>query len=165
MPGRPVPMPRPTPQPKSIYACFLPPDLCGARTIGAAPSLYACMPAAPIQRSRSKCHCPLAGAAFIILLQCKTRHRSTAFVVLFLPSPTSEASGGSRRAKLALRIRGVGGGAALTEPTFPADRPPTPDPSSPLCGGRGEEGDGSNQLAAAAGMSRWRFMTILLSAP
>ena len=34
---------------------------------------------------------------------------------------------------------GVGGGAAYTEAAVPADRPPTPDPSPPLRGGRGED--------------------------
>jgi hypothetical protein len=34
---------------------------------------------------------------------------------------------------------GVGGSAAFTEAEVPADRPPTPDPSPPLRGGRGEE--------------------------
>jgi methylenetetrahydrofolate reductase (NADH) len=34
---------------------------------------------------------------------------------------------------------GVGGSAAFTEAAVPADRPPTPDPSPPLRGGRGEE--------------------------
>jgi general secretion pathway protein I len=33
----------------------------------------------------------------------------------------------------------VGGGAAFTEAAVPADRPPTPDPSPPLRGGRGED--------------------------
>src|SRR5439155_13846354 len=37
---------------------------------------------------------------------------------------------------------GVGGSAAFTEAAVPADRPPTPDPSPPLRGGRGEEGFG-----------------------
>jgi hypothetical protein len=31
----------------------------------------ACMPAAPIQRSRTDCHCPLAGAASQAVLHCK----------------------------------------------------------------------------------------------
>jgi hypothetical protein len=33
----------------------------------------------------------------------------------------------------------VGGSAAITHAAVPADSPPTPDPSPPLCGGRGEE--------------------------
>jgi hypothetical protein len=39
----------------------------------------------------------------------------------------------------------VGGSAAFTEAAVLADRPPTPDPSPPLRGGRGEE-----QMAAIA---------------
>ena len=33
----------------------------------------------------------------------------------------------------------MGGSAAITHAAVPADRPPTPDPSPPLCGGRGED--------------------------
>ena len=46
------------------------------------------------------------------------------------PPPTRVARGGEGS--------GVGGGAAFTEAAVPADRPPTPDPSPPLRGGRGE---------------------------
>jgi hypothetical protein len=45
----------------------------------------------------------------------------------------------------------VGGGAAFTEAAVPADRPPTPDPSPPLRGGRGEDN------GAAAGMNAGRI--------
>ena len=47
------------------------------------------------------------------------------------PPPAREARGGEGS--------GVGGSAAFTETAVPAERPPTPDPSPPLRGGRGEE--------------------------
>src|SRR5258705_8714242 len=50
------------------------------------------------------------------------------------PPPTRNARGGEGS--------GVGGSAAFTEAAVPADRPPTPDPSPPLRGGRGEESFG-----------------------
>jgi len=50
--------------------------------------------------------------------------------VVSSPPPTRVARGGEGS--------GVGGGAAYTEAAVPADRPPTPDPSQPLRGGRGE---------------------------
>src|SRR5207342_1096526 len=45
------------PRPKSVYACFLPRNSCGAPS---GPEV--CMPAAPLQRSRRERHCPLEGA-------------------------------------------------------------------------------------------------------
>jgi len=44
---------------------------------------------------------------------------------------------------------GVWGGAAFTAAAVPADRPPTPDPSPPLRGGRGEDNPHGGEPAEA----------------
>jgi excinuclease ABC subunit B len=59
------------------------------------------------------------------------------------PPPAREARGGEGS--------GVGGSAASTEAAVPDDRPPTPNPSPPLRGGRGE--DGSSASASNPGLN------------
>ena len=77
------------------------------------------------------------------MLQRKNAALGAAFYFSLLPPP--------------LRGRvGVGGNASTVVVATP-----TPNPRK----GEGSKERASNQLAAAAGMSRWRFMTILLSAP
>jgi excinuclease ABC subunit B len=56
------------------------------------------------------------------------------------PPPARVARGGVRGEQSSLSRSGVGGSAAFTNAAVPADRPPAPDPSPPLRGGRGEDG-------------------------
>src|SRR5437899_2970486 len=123
-------MPRLMRQPRSIYACFLRRDFLRNARQRRGPD--AVIGAAPIQRSRPKCHCPLAGVAAKHVATQKTRCKTPRFTFLFSFAP---GEGGS----------GVGGKASTV---VVATRP------RPLAA-RGRKGEGAmranNQLAAAAG--------------
>src|ERR1700738_2474664 len=116
MPVRPEPMPLPTQQPGSIYTCFLPHDFCGTRKRRGPDVL---VPVAPIQRSRPKCHCPLAGAGGKQCCNAKTRRWAPRFTFLFSLPPCGRV--------------GVGGNASTVVVAAP-----TPNPS-PQGGGEQRE--------------------------
>src|ERR1700742_2747970 len=62
------------------------------------------------------------------------------------PPSTRIARGGVRGERSSLSRSGVGGASAISPPAGErVDRPPTPDPSAPLRGGRGEERTGDEE--------------------
>jgi excinuclease ABC subunit B len=65
------------------------------------------------------------------------------------PPPAREARGGVRGERSSLSGSGVGGVSTDSLPEERADRPPTPDPSPPLRGGRGAERAGFDEAPQA----------------
>src|SRR5580698_10364969 len=69
--------------------------------------------------------------------------------MLFTPLPPRALARGGEGS-------GVGGSSTYSLPAADADRPPTPDPSPPLCGGRGEEKcAGPREMESALRIEAW----------